>query len=378
MIYLDNNSTTRVDDSVSKIVTDYMVENYGNSSCVHDFGLKSDVAVKKSRHQVAGLINCNFDEVFFTSGSTESNNWIIRNYIESICSYGTKPLIATTPIEHPSILEPLNKFQKMGMCRIYYFDLDELGRVVINLKTESILKNDVALKLISVMLVNNETGIIQDIKSISNRFRRICPIHSDITQAIGKIDVDVVDLGVSFASMSAHKYHGPKGCGAMYIKKGKSLNSFILGGGQQDGARSGTLNVPGIAGMGEASYICKRDFELNSKHMKKLSNMIYDSLVDLEGIVINSDRDFSVSNTINISFPEIDTKNMLDWLSKREIYVSGGSACSSRKIVPSYVIKAMGKSDNVASKTIRISLSKYNTEEEVIIFIDCLKEYLRK
>lgn len=368
MIYLDNNSTTMVDRRVVDAVTKTFNSNYGNPSCVHGFGLQASVLVEKAKHQVADLINCDPDEVYFTSGATESNNWVINNYNSS--DYQPK-IILTSKIEHPSILKTLEKSDMYIKCPV-----DFKGKVNVNFIDDQI-NNYKSIGLVSIMMVNNETGVTQDIKEISNIINSRIPFHSDITQAVGRLKIDVKDLRLDFASISGHKFHAPKGIGVLYINKNMKINPFITGGGQQNNMRSGTLNVPGIVGIGEASFLCKKEFNDSISKMIKLSNILYYELYSLSrNIIFNSTILDCVWNTVNVSLPGIDTRDLINFLSDKDIFISGGSACSSGKPDPSYVISAMGKSNAISSSTIRISISKFTTEDEIRETTAAIKEYI--
>lgn len=362
MIYLDNNSTTRVDDEVSDFVLKCMISEYGNPSCTHDFGLEANINVERSKVQIANVINCDPNEIYFTSGATESNNWVINSVINNY----TNPVIVTTPIEHPSMLKPLSFYSCVGKCSVYFLNVLKNGSIDFSTVKYS-------PSLISVMAVNNETGLICDICNI-RRYNN-CLVHSDITQAIGKIKIDIKKLDLDFASISGHKFHAPKGVGILYVNKRNNISPFLFGGGQQNNYRSGTLNVPGIVGIGHAAYVVKRDFDKNNKLIDHLSELLY-THIHMCGMnyVVNSDVN-SVSNTINISFPDVDTKNLIEYLSSNNIYVSGGSACSSNKVQPSYVLKALGCSDKISKTAVRISLSKYNDTNDIYHLLETLNQY---
>lgn len=369
IIYFDNASTTMMDEEVLFTMLPYFKENYGNASSSHKFGLNISKEVEISKQKIADLINSQPKEIIFTSGATESINTILKSVLNS---HNERNQIITVSTEHSSVLDTCEYLEDNGLDIVY---LPVLQNGLIDLET---LKKVIGPKtlMVCIMLVNNEIGVIQPVKKIAEiAHQNGALMFTDATQAVGKIKVDVIDLDIDFMAFSAHKFHGPKGIGGFYLKKQlfKDFNAQIHGGKHQDGLRSGTLNVPGIIGFGKACEIASNQID-NYNSVYELKKLLEIELLKIEGSFINGDLENRIYNISNICFPNIDsniTINMLD-----NICVSNGSACSSALIEPSYVLKAMGLSREEANSSIRFSLSKYTTEEEVIILVRKLKEII--
>jgi cysteine desulfurase len=369
IIYFDNASTTMMDEEVLFTMLPYFKENYGNASSSHKFGLNISKEVEISKQKIADLINSQPKEIIFTSGATESINTILKSVLNS---HVERNQIITVSTEHSSVLDTCEYLEDNGLDIVY---LPVLQNGLIDLET---LKKVIGPKtlMVCIMLVNNEIGVIQPVKKIAEiAHQNGALMFTDATQAVGKIKVDVIDLDIDFMAFSAHKFHGPKGIGGFYLKKQlfKDFNAQIHGGKHQDGLRSGTLNVPGIIGFGKACEIASNQID-NYNSVYELKKLLEIELLKIEGSFINGDLENRIYNISNICFPNIDSSiaiNMLD-----NICVSNGSACSSALIEPSYVLKAMGLSREEANSSIRFSLSKYTTEEEVIILVRKLKEII--
>jgi len=369
IIYFDNASTTKMDEEVLFTMLPYFKDLYGNASSSHKFALNISKEIEVSKQKIADLINSQSKEIIFTSGATESINTILKSVLNS---NNQRNQIITVSTEHSSVLDTCEFLENNGLD-IVYLPVQQNG--LIDLET---LKNIIGPKtlMVCVMLVNNETGVIQPIKKITEiAHQNGALMFTDATQAVGKIKVDVIDLDIDFMAFSGHKIHGPKGIGGVYLKKQlfKDFNAQIHGGKHQDGLRSGTLNVPGIIGFGKACEIASRQID-NYHSVYELKKMLEFELLKIEDSFINGDIENRIYNISNICFPNIDSNIAIDMLDN--ICVSNGSACSSALIEPSYVLKAMGLSREEANSSIRFSLSKYTTEEEVIILVRKLKEII--
>lgn len=364
MIYLDNSATTRVDEEVINFMNEYNRKYYGNPSSLHKMGLIAERAIETARSQLAEILHVDQKSLFFVSGGTEGNNFAINSAIRKNQRLGKK--IISSKIEHPSVLEVLKYYEETGY-EVCYLNVDGKGKVDIDqLKAE--MNNETIL--VSIMKVNNEVGTIQNLGEISKAIKEVskeCILHSDFVQALCKIPVNPIVEGVDILTFSGHKFHGPKGIGGVYVNKDLNLNPIIYGGGQEKGMRSGTENVPAIAGMAMAAQSIEKDFHSIQAHLKKLKSTAMDGLSrEIEGIEFNSANtdDFS-PHILNVSFEGLKSEVILHLLEKKDIYLSSGSACSSRKKSQSHVLKSMGLTSKRAEGSLRISFSKYNTLEEV-------------
>lgn len=368
-LYFDNASTTKVDDDVLSAMIPYFIEFYGNSSSSHKFGLKINKEIENAKQSIADLINSQSKEIVFTSGATESINTVLKGIFNIDTN---RNQIITVSTEHAAVLDTCQFLENQGVD-VVYLPVNDNG--IINL---DVLKSVIGSQtlMVCVMLVNNETGVIQPIKEITKiAHDNGALMFTDATQAVGKINVDVIELDVDFMALSAHKFHGPKGIGGLYIKKQilKDFNALIHGGKHQEGLRSGTLNVPGIIGLGKACEVAKLQIN-NYKSILELRDLLECELLKIEGSFINGDIENRIYSITNICFPKIDSDiviNMLD-----TICVSNGSACSSALIEPSYVLQAMGLNKEDAFSSIRFSLSKYNTKEEVLVLVEKMREII--
>ena len=377
MIYLDNAASTAVHPEVVKEMLPYFDVQYGNPSSIHQFGRRAKNAIQKARKQVAALIGAEPDEILFTSGGTESNNTIL---------YGTPKLhemthvnfklennhIITSSIEHEAVLEPCKKLEEMGL-KITYIPVDEHGIVDYNDVANSITENTV---LVSIMFANNEIGTIQPIKEIS----KICnkyqiPLHTDAVQAVGKVPINVKELGVDALSISSHKINGPKGVGALFIKKGLTITPEILGGGQENGMRSGTENVASIVGFGKACEIAKERLVENSSHFKKLhSSMLERITKEISHVKLNGHTEKRIFNNLHLTFLGVNGEDLIIKLDEHGIAASTGSACSVHTQKASHVLKAMGFNHEQITGSLRISFGYMNTLDEVEQAVEVLKK----
>jgi cysteine desulfurase len=369
-IYLDNAATTKIDEKVIRAMQPYFSEKYGNASSVHGLGKISREAIEKAREIIAKSINAEKDEVYFTSGGTESNNWVLK---EMFFANPNKKHIVTTKIEHPSILEVCGMLEKLG-AKITYLDVDKEGKINIKELEKAIQKDTL---LVSIIHGNNEIGTIQNIVEIGKVCRKNgVYFHIDACQSYTKNKIDVKEQSLDFVTLNAHKIHGPKGIGALFVKKEIKILPFINGGGHEKGLRSGTENVPGIIGFGEAVKISslgdsKKIAELRDYTIKKILEIPKTKLNGAEG----KDR---LCNNINISFSDIEGEAIGQHLEGYGIYVSTGSACASHSLKKSHVLKAIGLNDFEINSSIRISLSRYTSKEDLNYFIEVLNKIVEK
>ncbi|WP_026837190.1 cysteine desulfurase family protein [Gillisia sp. JM1] len=359
-IYLDYNATTPVDKRVVEEMLPYFTEMFGNASSDHFFGWDAEEGVKFAREQVSNLVYCKPTEITFTSGATEAANLALFGFCKKNSSKGKH--IITCKTEHNAILDTMQALENEGF-QITYLDVDAEGNI--DLKE---LENDITAKtiLVCLMLANNETGLIHPMKQIEKIVHsKGVKLMSDITQAVGKIPVDLKELNLDLAIFSSHKLYGPKGVGALYInKKNKvEVDQSVFGGGQEKGIRPGTLNVTGIVGFGKAAEIVFSEMKEESIRLSELRDKLEALLEEIEDIAINSKNSDRLPNTTNVSFENIDGNQLLRKLNN--LAVSRGSACTSNLINPSHVLKAMGLSDELALSSIRISLGRNTTLADI-------------
>lgn len=386
-IYLDHSATTPVDKKVLEKMLPYFSEFYGNSSSLHSFGREAIIAVDKSRKQIADFLNCDFSEIFFTSGSTESNNLAIFGLVSSFIARGfKKPHIITSAIEHPATLEPVERLVRDGLVEATYLKPNKKGVVNANDIMDAVQDNTL---LVSVMHVNSEVGSIQPIRTIGKNVKKINErrlkdwqkkrisergerpqqiyFHTDATQAINYLNSDVVWNYVDMLSMSGHKIYGPKGIGVLYVKTGIPLRAVQLGGHQEMDKRSGTLNVSGIVGIGEAvAQLTEKNIEKNSKKIARLRDMFAEGVLkSVPGAKLTTDREKSVVSHAHFIFPGIEGESILIALDLEGVAVATGSACASAQLEASSVLLAMGIRKEIAHSSIRFTFGKNNTEAEV-------------
>ena len=374
-IYFDHNATTPVDPTVVEAVTRVLVDSFGNASSVHHFGQQAKAVLDDARSAVAGLIGAEPSEVVFTSGGTEADNFALRGAAEAAEPTGRRHLISTT-IEHEAVLTTLKALTRRGW-RVTLLPVDASGIVAPDALREAIT-DDTAL--VSVMHANNEIGTVQPIQELARIAReRGAVFHTDAVQSAGKIPVDVRSLGVDLASLSAHKFYGPKGVGALWIRRGTRVTSILTGGKHERNRRAGTENVPAIAGFGAAARLAVKKLATESSRLAALRDRLENAvLATVRGTAINGARDPRVPNTTNISFENIEAESLLIALDLEGIAVSTGSACSSGTLEPSHVLRAMGLPTHRTQNSIRISLGAGNTDAEVDQFLEKLPRVVEK
>ncbi len=367
MIYLDNSATTKPCEKAINALNYALNEVWGNPSSLYGLGLDAENLINDTRLKIADIINAREDEIFFTGSGTEANNLSIIGAVNSMKRRGNK--IVTTSVEHPSVLNTLKHLEEQGF-EVTYIKPEPDG----NLSAEKVLSAvDEKTILVSVMLVNNETGCIFPVSDISESLKSkksIALMHTDCVQAFGKMPIDVSELGVDLLTASGHKIHGPKGIGILYKKKNLNIKPIIHGGGQEKGLRSGTESVPLIAALGGAVDELTVNATLNK--VKELHSYAYNKLSAVDGILINSPKENTLPFVINISVKGLRSETLLHFLEKKEIYVSSGSACSKGK--SSHVLNEMGLGNDRTDSALRISFSRFNTTDEIDALCESLTE----
>lgn len=372
--YFDNSATTVVTESVKNIVVKTMTEDFGNPSSMHMVGVNAEKYIKESQENIAKILKVDPKEIYFTSGGTESNNMAIIGSVMANKRKGNK--IITTAIEHSSVAGPMKYLEQQGF-NVVYLPVDCFGKASVEaLKKEM----DEETILVSVMYVNNEVGAIQPVSEIGHYIKTINPqvvYHVDAIQAFGKMDIKPKKDQIDLVTVSGHKIHGPKGSGFIYIKKNTKINPIIFGGGQQMGVRSGTENVPGIAGIGQAAKDCYEHLSANVKKLTKLKDYLIEQLEKIEDVTINSRKGADgAPHIVSASFKGVRSEVLLHALEDKGIYISAGSACSSNRPSVSATLKAMGIDKELLESTVRFSFCEFNTVEEVDYAVEQLKELL--
>ncbi|MGB9813936.1 MAG: cysteine desulfurase family protein [Thermovenabulum sp.] len=373
-VYLDNSATTKVLKEVADEVYKVLMEDYGNPSSLHSKGLYAEKAVREARRVISNFLGVEEKEIYFTSGGTESNNVAIKGAVKALKRKGKH--IITTSIEHPSVLEVCRELEEEGF-KVTYLPVGEDGIVKVSDVKNAVNSETV---LVSIMHVNNEVGSIQPIEEIADFLKeKGIVFHVDAVQSFGKIPLISGLKGISLLSASAHKVYGPKGIGILYKKDKIKIEPLIHGGGQERGLRSGTENVPGIAGFCKAVEILEKNFSLWKEKMGNLKERLKTGIIDLiEDVVINTPETKSAPHILNVSFLGVKAEVLLHALENYGIYVSTGSACSSHKKVKSHVLVAMGKKEEEIEGAVRFSLSPFITEEEIDYTLDVLKNQVKE
>jgi cysteine desulfurase len=375
-IYMDNHATTRMDLRVLDSMKPYFLEIYGNAaSRNHSFGWEAEEAVEKSRKQIADLIGATAKEIVFTSGATESNNLAIKGTAQMYAERGNH--IITQVTEHKAVLDTCKHLEKEGV-RVTYLPVGKNGLIDLDQLQDAITDKTI---LISIMYANNEIGVVQPISEIGKIAKKKGILfHTDAVQAVGKIPVNVISDGVDVLSLSGHKFYGPKGVGALYVRRRNprvQLTSQMDGGGHERGMRSGTLNVPGIVGLGAAAEIARKEMAEESKRLEYLRDKLKDKILNnLDEVYINGTMEHHLPHSLNLSFAYVEGESLL--MGINDIAVSSGSACTSATLEPSYVLKALGAGDDLAHSSIRFGLGRFNTEEEVDYVGDKVVDVVQK
>ncbi|OIO32557.1 MAG: cysteine desulfurase NifS [Candidatus Omnitrophica bacterium CG1_02_40_15] len=377
-IYLDHNATTPVRKEVLEAMMPYFTQDYGNASSVYSMGQKARHAIDEAREVIGDALGTEATDIIFTSGGTEANNFAIKGIAMANLNKGRH--VITSSIEHLAILEPCRFIEKELGFDVTYLPVDKQGIVDLNKLKDAIRKDTV---LISIMFANNETGAIQPIKEIAKiAAENKIYFHTDSVQVLGKLPIDVEELGIDLCSFSGHKVYGPKGIGALYLRKGVKITPFQHGGHHERNKRAGTENVPGIVGFAKAVEIAHRDMKKNDSHLKKLTKKMWEGLnKSLKEIYLNGHPENRLSNTLNISFRYVEGESMVLNFDMKGICASTGSACTSGSLEPSHVLQAMGVPPDMAQASVRFSFGYENQEEDVdycLVEIPPIVEKLRK
>jgi cysteine desulfurase len=375
-IYLDNNATTPMDPRVLDAMLPYFIEKFGNAaSRNHQFGWIGEEAVDIAREQVAKLIGADAKEIIFTSGATEADNLAIKGVYEMYAQKGNH--IITVVTEHKAVLDACHHLEKMG-ASITYLKVNSEGLIDLQELENAITDKTI---LVAIMYANNEVGVIQDIKAISDiAHRKGTLFFTDATQAVGKIPVNVHTDGIDIMAFTAHKMYGPKGVGALYVRRKNprvKVTAQMDGGGHERGMRSGTLNVPGIVGFGKACEICMNEMEKDTAHIIALRNKLENELCKVEESYVNGHKINRLPHVSNISFKYVEGEGLMMGFNKN-IALSSGSACTSASLEPSYVLKALGLGDDLAHSSLRFGLSRFTTEEQIDYTIKAITETVLK
>lgn len=373
-IYMDNAATTPVKKEVLESMMPYFIEGYGNPSSIYSLGSKSKVAVEKARDQVAKVLNAKSREIFFTAGGSESDNWAIKGIAYNNKNKGNH--IITSKIEHHAVLHACEYLERQGF-EVTYLDVDEDGIVDLEQLKNSIKDSTI---LITIMFANNEIGTIQPIKEIGEIAKENKVLfHTDAVQAMGNIKIDVDELNIDLLSMSAHKFNGPKGIGALYIRKGIKIDPLIIGGGQERAKRAGTENVPSIVGMGKALELAYENLDSHREKLTELRDYLIEKIEkNIDYIRLNGHRTKRLPGNVNFSFRFIEGESLLLSLDMVGIAGSSGSACTSGSLDPSHVMLAIGLSHEVAHGSLRLSLSEANTKEEIDYVVENLVKIVQR
>ncbi len=375
-VYLDNNATTPMDPRVLETMLPYFVEKFGNAaSRSHSFGWVAEEAVDYAREQIARLIGADPKEIIITSGATEADNLAIKGVYEMYAAKGNHIITCTT--EHKAVLDTCKHIEKLG-GQVTYLQVQEDGLIDLQELEAAITPQTI---LISIMYGNNEIGVIQPVKEISTIAKRHGVLFfTDGTQAVGKIPVDVIADGIDLMAFSAHKMYGPKGVGALYVRRKNprvKVTAQMDGGGHERGMRSGTLNVPGIVGFGKACELCMNEMESESKRLSAMRDRLQDGLMALEEAYVNGNREHRLPHTANISFKYVEGEGLMMGFNKN-IALSSGSACTSASLEPSYVLKALGLGDDLAHSSLRFGLGRFTTEDQIDYTIKAVSETVLK
>lgn len=367
-VYLDYSATTPVKEDVVKEMLPYYTKFYGNPSSLYDMGLEAKAGIDKARERVAKLINADSREIFFTSCGTEADNWVLEGASDALRRKGNH--IITSRIEHHAILHTCEYLEKHGF-EITYLDVDSEGFVHPETLEKAIRPETV---LISIMMVNNEIGTIQPIKELAAVAKKYGVLfHTDAVQGLGNVPIDVKDLGVDFLSMSAHKIYGPKGIGALYMRRGIRISTFMHGGAQESKKRAGTENTAGIVGFGKAAEMAMEGLSEHIRHSTDLRNYFWEKIESsISGVQLNGPKDKRHPGNLNISFDYIEGEAILLLLNGNGISVSTGSACSSKSLAPSHVLDAIGVSITKMNGTIRFTVGDFTTREDIDYVVDVL------
>ena len=377
-VYLDYSATTPVRDEVLKEMLPYFTEHFGNASSLYTIGLESKAAIDKAREQVANLIGASPKEIYFTGGGSESDNWVLESIANDMKSKGKGNHIITSRIEHHAVLHTCQFLEKNGY-EVTYLDVEKDGTVTPE-ALEKAIRDDTVL--ISIMYINNEIGTIEPIRELAEvAHKHGILFHTDAVQAVGNTPIDVKAAGIDMLSMSSHKIYGPKGEGALYVRRGVRIPSFIHGGAQEMGKRAGTENLAGIGGFGKAAELAKQNLENHVRHCSELRDYLVQQIMEkIPDVYLNGPADMSRRHpgNANITFEYIEGESILLLLDSFGIAVSTGSACSSKSLEPSHVLSAIGVPDEMIHGTIRFTVGDFTTKEDIDYTVECLVKVVER
>lgn len=377
-VYLDYSATTPVRDEVLKEMLPYFTEHFGNASSLYTIGLESKAAIDKAREQVANLIGASPKEIYFTGGGSESDNWVLESIANDMKSKGKGNHIITSRIEHHAVLHTCQFLEKNGY-EVTYLDVEKDGTVTPE-ALEKAIRDDTVL--ISIMYINNEIGTIEPIRELAEvAHKHRILFHTDAVQAVGNTPIDVKAAGIDMLSMSSHKIYGPKGEGALYVRRGVRIPSFIHGGAQEMGKRAGTENLAGIVGFGKAAELAKQNLENHVRHCSELRDYLVQQIMEkIPDVYLNGPADMSRRHpgNANITFEYIEGESILLLLDSFGIAVSTGSACSSKSLEPSHVLSAIGVPDEMIHGTIRFTVGDFTTKEDIDYTVECLVKVVER
>lgn len=373
-VYADNAATTKLSEKALAAMMPYLTETFGNASSLYDIGQQAHHGVQFARQTVAEVIGADTNEVYFTSGGSEADNWAIKGVAEVMAKKGKKHLI-TSAFEHHAVLHTMQKLEKDGF-EVTYLPVYENGIVKVE-DVKNAIREDTAL--VTIMYANNEIGTIQPIAEIG----KVCHekgviFHTDAVQAVGHLPINVKEQNIDMLSMSGHKFHGPKGIGALYMRKGIRIPNLIEGGAQEAGKRAGTEAVYAMVGMATALKEANDNLESNMKKMSALRDRLIDGLLKIESSRLNGDRNYRLPGNVNISFEGVEGESLLLYLDLQGVSASSGSACTSGSLDPSHVLLAIGLPHEVAHGSLRLSLCEANTEEEIDYIIECVPPIIER
>lgn len=367
IVYVDNAATTALSDKALEAMLPYFGGRYANPSAIHDYGLDAKAAVERSRRLIASAIGAKNNEIFFTSGGSESDNWALRGIVEMYSSKGKH--IITTAIEHNAVIKTAEALEKQGY-EVTYLPVDKYGQITPKQLSDAIRDDTI---LVSVMMANNEIGTILPIKALCDvAHKRNVLFHTDAVQAVGHIKINVRELGIDLLSISSHKFQGPKGVGALFVRIGRIISPLIYGGGQEKGSRSGTENVPGIVGMAVALEDAVLHMDDNNKKIISMRDRLIRGILKIPGSYLTGDPENRLPGNASFAFEGLNKKPIVASLSKVGIYASSASACSAGGIKPSRILLATGASELLAYATLRITLNEYNSEEDIDYLLDTI------
>lgn len=377
-VYLDYSATTPVRDEVLKEMLPYFTEHFGNASSLYTIGLESKAAIDKAREQVADLIGASPKEIYFTGGGSESDNWVLESIANDMKNRGKGSHIITSRIEHHAVLHTCQFLEKNGY-EVTYLDVEKDGTVTPE-ALEKAIRDDTVL--ISIMYSNNEIGTIEPVKELAEvAHRHGILFHTDAVQAVGNTPIDVKAAGIDMLSMSSHKIYGPKGEGALYVRRGVRIPSFIHGGAQEMGKRAGTENLAGIVGFGKAAELAKQNLENHVRHCSELRDYLVQQIMEkIPDVYLNGPSDMSRRHpgNANLTFEYIEGESILLLLDSFGIAVSTGSACSSKSLEPSHVLSAIGVPDEMIHGTIRFTVGDFTTKEDIDYTVECLVKVVER